>query len=100
MNEGYCKIDPEAAISDISKINQSIELLQQAYQALSQLCAQAESMQGKTPIAISNKARELQLRINNLNKHLNDSVGAIRSAVEEYQSMDSELSGGILRTGG
>lgn len=99
MSEGYCKIDPEAARADISRITQSIELLQQAYQTLSQLIAQAESMQGRTPLAISNKARELQDRIKMLNESLGSANNDIKSAVIEYQEKDSEAASYINRGG-
>ncbi len=100
MSNDYFKIDPEAARADISKITQAMELLQQAYQTLSQLIAQSESMQGQTPLAISNKAHELQKRITKLNdEHLSGANNGIKDAVAEYQERDAE-EGVLIDRGG
>ncbi len=92
-NPGYCRIDPEAAMADISKINRSIELIGSANQALAQLESRANEMRGKTPAAISEKSQELQKRLGALLECLQQSIMAINNAVEEYQSNDISASG-------
>ena len=81
-------IDQAAAQADIAKMNQAISHLNQARRTVSQLLAEAETMQGQTAQAIREKAQEMQTRIDRLTRQLQNSVNLISRTVRHYQELD------------
>lgn len=81
-------IDEAAAKADMIKMNESIEHLKRARQAVSQLMNEAEAMQGQTGAAIVEKTQELLTRIDRLIRQLQTSVSLLASTVAHYQQLD------------
>lgn len=81
-------IDEAAARSDMAKMRQAIQHLNQARQTVTQLLTEAESMQGQTGQAIAEKAQELQYRIDRLTRQLQNSIRLLNSTVAHYQQLD------------
>ena len=82
-------IDENAARSDMMKIGQARQKLQQARNTLKHLNEEAEGMQGQTGAAIAEKSQELMMRIDQLSRRLQASVELLNQTVSHYQSIDA-----------
>lgn len=90
-------IDEAVARSDMAKMSQAVQHLQQAHRAVTQLRNEAESMQGETALAIAEKTQELQVRIERLTRQLQTSVSLLASTVSHYQQLDEAHAARIRR---
>lgn len=90
MNFDTYVIDEGVARSDMSKMSQAIQHLNQARRTVTQLMSEAQGMQGQTGMAIAEKAQELQYRIDKLTRQLQTSISLLNSAVVHYQQLDNE----------
>lgn len=91
-------IDEAAARSDMAKMNLAIGNLKLARQAVTQLLAEAETMQGQTGAAIAEKAQQLQYRIDTLTRQLLNSISLLNSTVIHYQQLDEAHAAKIRRS--
>ena len=90
-------IDEAVARSDMAKMNQAIQHLNQARRTVTQLLTEAQTMQGQTGQAIAEKAQELQYRIDRLTRQLQTSVSLLNRAVVHYQQLDDAHAAKIRR---
>lgn len=84
-------IDEFAAKSDITRITQAIDYLNDSHKTVMQLIQCAEAMKGETGMAILDKAMELDNRIKSLIGNLQTSSALINRTVKRYQSDDHTL---------
>lgn len=93
---GVITISPSAARADMNKLSSAIEQLEQSRTAIVQLQQCAESMSGQTGAAVVEKAGELKIKIDRLNKNLVQSKQLIAKVVQDYQQRDAELGQSII----
>mgnify|MGYP000038712717 FL=1 len=93
---GVITISPSAARADMNKLSSAIEQLEQSRTAILQLQQCAEGMSGQTGAAIVEKAEELRIKIDRLNKNLVQSKQLIAKVVQDYQQRDAELGQNII----
>lgn len=97
MNFDTYVIDEGVARSDMTKMSQAIQHLNQARKTVTQLMAEAQTMQGQTGMAIAEKAQELQYRIDKLTRQLQTSISLLNSTVVHYQQLDDAHAAKIRR---
>ena len=84
-------IDEVAAQKDIQNLNQSVEHLTQALEYMEQILLQAAEFQGNTGAAIQEDCRQITRMIQVLVDNNTQTIQAIRSAVDRFQSVDEKL---------
>ena len=100
MSTGTVNIDYSAAESDITKVKQAIEKLQDSQKSISSLNSSASSMTGKTAAAIVEQCTVLDKSISELIVQLNASASAIRKTVAKYRAEDMVKASEIRNGGG
>ena len=100
MSTGTVNIDYSAAESDITKIKQAIEKLQESKKSISSLNSSASSMTGKTAAAIVEQCTALDKSISELIDQLDASASAIHKTVIKYRTEDMAKALKIRNGGG
>ena len=91
LNGGLTVIDRDAAEADVRKIAFAVDILQDAENKLHTLKRLSESSQGNTAQAISEKAEELQQRVQRMKCALEEAQRYIRNTVQSYERRDAIL---------
>ncbi|MBO5869590.1 MAG: hypothetical protein J6Q89_02455 [Clostridia bacterium] len=87
-SSGKITIDEYAAQQDIQKIHQAKAALENSKKAIDHIINQACNEQGKTAVAIVEKATELRNQINTMIGRLNETSSFISNTIAHYQEVD------------
>lgn len=92
------KINDEAAATDISRIRQAQQKLNESMESLSKMRNVVSTMNGNTGYSIDVKASQLIKMINDLNDNLSFSARRIQQTVNKYHEED-QLQAANIRNG-
>ena len=97
---GQVTIDEAAANSDIQKIRQAIQKLEESKQSIAKLQGAASAMRGQTGEAVVEQCVRLNKQAGELVSQLNGSIQYIRKTVEKYKEEDRQVALRIRSGGG
>ncbi len=93
--DGKIMIDEDAAMKDVRRLREAKAILQESYDAMGHMAAQAAGFQGNTNAAISEKGMEMVGRIRKMMEKLEEAADFIEKTVAHYRKLDAELKAAI-----
>lgn len=88
---GNITIDEAAANADIRKLQQSMEKLKEASNAITQFNAQAQTGEGRTTDAMIEKATAILKKIQWAVNLIESVINLIRKTVNDYRELDQQI---------